>query len=82
MLATETCCDIGDLIQEIVDQTAKSWDEVESALMECHLYPDSTKTYVTDQFGGYDTGIGWLDEALDYILSECGHKSIYITTEI
>jgi hypothetical protein len=82
MLTVEKSCEIGDLIDEIAALTGRSWDEVEKAFFSCGLFPDSKKTYVTDQFGGYDTGIDWLDKALDTVLSECNAKSIYITIPI
>jgi hypothetical protein len=82
MLTVENSCEVDDLIDEIAVLTGRSWNEIENAFFECGLYPTNNKTYVTDKFGGYDTGVDWLDKALDAVLSECNAKSIYITTAI
>jgi hypothetical protein len=64
----------------------KSWDEVESILMEVGLYPESTKTYFTNQFGHIlcenKEGNEWLEDALSVILKEYNINGLYITHPI
>lgn len=82
MLKVEKSCEVDDLIEEVVAVSGKSYGEVEKQFFDSGIYPESTKTFVTDQFGGYDTDCDWLDEALEKVLTECGAKSIYITYPI
>jgi len=82
MLSIEVSCEIGDLIAEVAKKSGRFFSEVETAFFQCGKYPESRKTYLTDQFGGYGTGIDWLDVSLEKVLTECGAKSICVTQAI
>lgn len=82
MLRVENSCEVGDLINEIAEKTGKTTEEVFKAFFKCGIYPEGGKTYLTDQFGGYDTDEEWLDNALEVVLTECSAKSIYVTEAI
>ena len=83
-LPIEASCEIDDLITELMRHHNKTYDEVETAMFNIGLYPESKKTFFTNKFGkivdqeGYD----WIEESLEAILKDYGLTSMYITTAI
>jgi len=84
MLKIENSCEIGDLIDEVRLVSGKSWDEVETAMFKVGKYPESTKIYITTQFGPIvkKEGYEWLNDALIIILDEVKVSDLYITNAI
>lgn len=84
MLKTQISCEIGDLIDEVMNISGKNWNTVEKAMFANGIFPDSTKRYITSQFGliidkpGYD----WLELALRSIFLQLHINGIYVTQAI
>jgi hypothetical protein len=84
MLKVENSCEIDDLISEVITKTGRTYKEVERAMFRTFIYPESTKTYLTTQFGPIvdDKDYTWLNEALTEIFKEAGIDSVYVTNAI
>jgi predicted RNA-binding protein (virulence factor B family) len=84
MLKIEHSCEIEDLIKEVINKTDKTYKEVERAMFRTFIYPESTKTYLTTQFGPIveDKDYAWLNDVLTEIFAEAGIESVYVTNAI
>ena len=86
MLKTELSCEVGDLIDEVVAKSGKTYAEVEKAFFQCGIYPQSRKTFLTQQFGPILVSkreqYPWLEETFTNIFTEGNFKSIYVTEAI
>ena len=81
-LKTQLSCEVDEIIGCIMQDTGKTYDEVETAMSDEYLYPTSKKTFVTTQFGKDDAENSWLRASIYRILDENEIKSVYITTAI
>lgn len=85
-LKIESSCEIDDLIDSLMFASQKSYDEVETILFKEGIYPESKKTYITNQFGNILSEVNesnkWLEDALGVILSENNINGLYITIAI
>ena len=85
-LKIESSCEIDDLIASLMYASQKSYDEVETILFKEGIYPESKKTYITNQFGNILSEVNesnkWLEDALGVILSENNINGLYITIAI
>lgn len=85
-LNIQSSCEIDDLIDSLIFASQKSYDEVEAILFKEGIYPESNKTYITNQFGNILPEVNesnkWLEDALGFILNENGINGLYITTAI
>jgi hypothetical protein len=81
-LKTALSCEINDLIECVMADTGKSFDQVEKEMFKQCIYPESTKTRVTTKFGRYKATDNWLYESIYKILDENNIQSVYITEEI
>ena len=72
----DACCEIGDLINEITKRTGKTYDEVETAAFDEHLYPTDSKTYVSVLFSRDN---GWFRKEVRAFLNEHKLPGLYIT---
>lgn len=59
MIATPSIY-ISDIIEEVAKETEKTYEDVERALFEQHLYPAGEPTY----FDASDNPSNWLEEGL------------------
>jgi hypothetical protein len=84
MLEIDASCEIGDLINEVIAKTGKTWDEVETAFLKVGKFPESTKTFLTTQFGPIvkKDGFEWLNDALTEIMKEVNLTNLYVTYPI
>ena len=91
MLKVENSCEVGDLIDEVTEKSGKGFEEVESAFFKCHIYPESTKTFMCRNRDWQkndkrqlveEKGFKWLDKAMNKIFDECKIDEIYVTIAI
>lgn len=85
-LTIQSSCEIEDLIDSLMFASQKNYDEIETILFEEGLYPESNKTYITNQFGSILSEVNennkWLEDALSVILNENNINGLYITIAI
>lgn len=85
-LKIESSCEIDDLIDSLIFASQKSHDEIETILFKEGIYPESKKTYITNQFGDILSEVNesnqWLEDALSVILIENNINGLYITIAI
>lgn len=86
-LNIDHCCDIEDLIDEIVNISKKDYNIVEKILFKYHLYPESRKTFIC--FGREGMIVNditeadqWLENSLKSIFADSGIDSLNITEAI
>lgn len=90
LLNIQKSCEIENLIDVIMNDTNKSYDEIEKALMNSGNYPESKKTFLMLSNGSlFDKDFkddypndAWIENSLIKILKDNNIKSIYITTAI
>lgn len=86
MLKTRLSCEIGDLADYLVEKTGKPYNEIERALFDCGIWPQSRKTFLTTKFGpvlvSVKPGHEWLEAALQEIFKELQVDAIYVTEAI
>ena len=80
MLKTQVCCEVDDLIEEVMEKTGKTYDEIEDGLMDIGFYPESTKTCVGRQTMFMEGK--WLYTVIVEILDDLKMDRIYITHAI
>ena len=81
-LKTSLSCEIDDLIECVMADTGKSYEQVESEMFKRYVYPSGTKTFVTTKFGRDEAIDNWLYESIYKILDENNIQSVYITESI
>ena len=85
-LKIESSCEIEDLIDSIMFASQKSYDEVVTILFKEGIYPESKKTYITNQFGNILPEVNesntWLEDIRGVILNENNINGLYITIAI
>jgi len=81
-LETELSCEVGDMIRCVMKDTGKTYDEVETAMFDEYLYPESNKTFVSTEFGRKDAEESWLRASIYRILDENQISSVDITNPI
>jgi len=72
--------EIDNLLDVVRERLNISWDEAESRAMDEGIYPESSKTYITSKFGGYEEGT--LAAEAVKALQELGFEAAYITHAI
>lgn len=85
-LSIKSSCEIDDLIDSLMFASQKSYEEIETILLEEGIYPESKKTYITNQFGSILSSVNesnkWLEDALSVILNENKINGLYVTLAI
>ncbi len=86
-LTIEHCCDVEDLIDEIIRLSKKEHHVVEKALFKYSLYPESRKTFVClDREGQIVNDVTeddqWLENAFKSIFADSCIDSLNITEAI
>jgi len=81
-LNTQLSCEIDEIIGCVMQDTGKTYGEVERAIFDEYLYPESKKTFVTTRFGRDKAKNSWLYASIYRILDENGIESVYITNSI
>lgn len=83
-LKIESSCEIDDLIDVVTEKTGRKRNEVEKAFFKLYIYPTTTKTFLTVQFGPIikEEEFAWLNDALSAIFAEAGVTKLYVTAAI
>lgn len=85
-LSITSSCEIDDLIDSLMFASQKNYEEIEKILFKEGIYPESKKTYITNQFGSILSSVNesnkWLEDALSVILNENNINGLYITVAI
>lgn len=83
-LKIQNSCEVDNLISCLIATTNKKHKEIESALFSNYIYPESTKTFLTTEFGKIvdDPNFEWLNNALEVIFKENNIDYIYVTNAI